>query len=152
MPGLADVLTPRQLAVARLVARGLIGKEIAAELGVAYETVRSTLYNPGGVCERLGARGVVDVARAVWEDGMAERAEEPVERGWDVRPDAVHWVPDPLPAGDPAWTDYRGDDCQLRRRKPDERSRPVVVAEPLFPGDRARVRATDGGWEAVKVG
>jgi DNA-binding CsgD family transcriptional regulator len=155
---LSDLLTPRQLEIARCISRGMLGKEIAAELGVSYTTVRAHIYNPSGIFERLGVGNNVGVAWAVWSD-EAEGAivSEPIEnkptaRGWQVREGAVHWVPETLPAGEQAWTDYREDDCMLRRQKPCDGSQPVRVTSPLFPGARVRVKACEGGWEAVKDG
>lgn len=44
-PRAAENLTPREEEVLRLVARGLINKEIAGELGITLETVRQHLKN-----------------------------------------------------------------------------------------------------------
>jgi len=153
---LADILTPRQLEIAHCIARGMLGKEIAAELGTSYATVRAHIYNPGGIFERLGATNNVGVAWAVWSDEaegvmVSDPAEnKPTERGWQVREGSIHWIPEALPAGEQAWTDYRDDDCTLRRRKPCDGSQPVRVTSPLFPGYRVKVQAQEGGWTAVR--
>jgi hypothetical protein len=88
---------------------------------------------------------------------MSEQVEKPKDaRGWQVREDATHWVMEAIPASTSpesrAWTDYRNDDCQLRRRKPEgcDGSQQVRVASPLFPGMRVKVKAMEGGWEAVR--
>lgn len=48
-----DLLTPRELDVIRLVARGLSSARIAAELGVSPSTVRTHVEH---LCRRLGVR------------------------------------------------------------------------------------------------
>jgi DNA-binding CsgD family transcriptional regulator len=57
---LLDILTPRQLQVARFVALGQTNREIAQHLGIAYETVRThrrRLYR------RLGVHSEVELLR-----------------------------------------------------------------------------------------
>jgi SH3-like domain-containing protein len=121
------------------------------------------IYNPGGIFERLGVTNNVGVAWAVWSDEaegvtVSETPEKPEARGWQVREGAVHWIPETIPATTSpesrAWTDYRNDDCQLRRRRPEgcDGSQQVRVTSPLFPGARVRVKACEGGWEAIKDG
>jgi DNA-binding CsgD family transcriptional regulator len=155
---LADTLTPRQLDIVRLALQELTVKEIAAELGLTYAQVRAGINGWNGIYERLGVRGMVGVARIALEDGMGDTPEQPDARGWQVREGATHWIPEAIPAttspDNRAWTDYRDDDCQLRRHQPDgcNGSQRVRVASPLFPGARVRVKACEGGWEAVKDG
>jgi DNA-binding CsgD family transcriptional regulator len=153
---LSDLLTPRQLEVVRLALHEMTVREIAAELGLTYAQVRATIDGWNGIYERLGVRGMVGVARIALEEGMSDTPEKPDQRGWQVREGATHWVPEAIPAttspDDRAWTDYRDDDCQLRRHKPCDGSQQVRVPSPLFPGARVRVKACEGGWEAVKDG
>jgi DNA-binding CsgD family transcriptional regulator len=188
---LADILTPRQLDIARCIAQGLTLKEIAAELGIAVVAVKGYCYADDGIFNRLGVTKSVQVARMVWDEQatrtgtedllvlmiktlltdderqrvlakvatMNEPTEKPKDpRGWQVREGATHWIPEAIPAttspDNRAWTDYRDDDCQLRRHQPDgcNGSQRVRVASPLFPGARVRVKACEGGWEAVKDG
>ena len=149
---LAERLTATQLRIVQLAAQEMTVKEIAAEMGLTYHQVRAQINGWNGIYERLDVRGMVGACRALWESEMSEQAEpeKPVERGWQVRQDAVHWLPEALPAGEPAWTDYRGDDCLLRRRKHDDRSNPVRVNEPLFPSARVKVKPQGGEWVAVR--
>jgi PAS domain S-box-containing protein len=61
----AAKLSNRELEVVRLVARGETGKEIAAELGIAHETVRTHVRN---AMTKLGARSRAHlVAKALGE-------------------------------------------------------------------------------------
>ncbi|PTL83481.1 response regulator transcription factor [Vitiosangium sp. GDMCC 1.1324] len=53
-------LTPRELQVCRLVARGLLNKQIAAELGTAEQTVR---LQRGRVMEKLAVESVAELVR-----------------------------------------------------------------------------------------
>lgn len=148
---LSDILTPRQLDIARCIARGLTLTDAAEALGLSLWTVRQHCYDGGGLYERLGAHSKADIARMVTEANMSDQTEQP--REWsddhDIKPDRIHYVPDTIPAGESAYTDYRGHDCQLRRRKWDDKAFKVtVVGDPLFPGDRAKITQVDGGWEA----
>ncbi len=155
---LADLLAPRQLEVVRLALQEMTVREIAAGLGLTYAQVRGAFDGWNGIYERLGVRGMVGVARIAWEEGMGDTTEEPEARGWQVREGSTHWVPEAIPAttspDNRAWTDYRDDDCLLRRRQPAgcNASQRVRVSSPLFPGMRVRVKACEGGWEAVKDG
>ena len=47
-------LTPREVAVAKLVCRGLSTEEIATKLGIKYNTVRAHL---GNICSKVGVMG-----------------------------------------------------------------------------------------------
>ena len=77
---------------------------------------------------------------------------KPTERDWTVREGVVHAVPEAIAAGEQGWTDYRGDDCQIRRRKPDDRSKPVrtPASSPLLPGERVIVRSMGGEYVAER--
>jgi len=57
-----DALTPREREVCLLVARGLLNKQIAAELGAAEKTIK---VHRGRVMEKLGAASVADLVRLV---------------------------------------------------------------------------------------
>jgi DNA-binding NarL/FixJ family response regulator len=63
-----DVLTERELAVARLVARARTNAEIAAELFVTPGTVKTHLAN---IQRKTGTRNRVAIAAWVWETGNA---------------------------------------------------------------------------------
>ena len=64
----AEPLTPRELDVVRLVARGLTNNEVAGELFVSLGTVKAHL---GSAQAKLGARNRVEVAAWAWESGEA---------------------------------------------------------------------------------
>jgi DNA-binding NarL/FixJ family response regulator len=66
-PGLADELTPREQEVLRLVARGLSNREIAAELVLGEETVKSHV---GSILGKLGLAGRAQVASAALRLGL----------------------------------------------------------------------------------
>ena len=57
-------LSPRELDVVKLVARGLTNAEIATELFISIGTVKTHL---GSVQTKLGARGRVEIAAWAWE-------------------------------------------------------------------------------------
>ncbi len=59
---LFEALTPREREVCLLVARGLLNKQIAAELGTAEKTVK---VHRGRVMEKLGVETVADLVRLV---------------------------------------------------------------------------------------
>ena len=61
-----EPLTPRELDVVRLVARGLTNAEVAGELFISLGTVKAHL---GSVQAKLGARNRVEVAAWAWEAG-----------------------------------------------------------------------------------
>ena len=60
-----DSLTPRERQVMTLVARGLLNKQVAAELGAAEKTIK---VHRARVMEKMRAQSVADLVR------MAERA------------------------------------------------------------------------------
>ncbi|MFJ9766385.1 response regulator [Streptomyces erythrochromogenes] len=60
-------LTPQELKVATLVARGRTNNEIAAELTLAVSTIKSHLSR---IQERLPARNRVEIAAWAWEHGL----------------------------------------------------------------------------------
>jgi DNA-binding NarL/FixJ family response regulator len=64
-----DVLTERELAVARLVARARTNAEIAAELFITPGTVKTHLAN---IQRKTAARNRVAIAAWVWETGNAD--------------------------------------------------------------------------------
>ena len=64
----AEPLTPREMDVVRLVARGLTNNEVAGELFVSLGTVKAHL---GSAQAKLGARNRVEVAAWAWESGEA---------------------------------------------------------------------------------
>jgi FixJ family two-component response regulator len=57
-----EALTPREQEVCALVARGLLNKQIAAELGTAEKTIK---VHRGRVMEKLGVDSIVDLVRLV---------------------------------------------------------------------------------------
>lgn len=66
-PRAHDVLSARELDVARAVARGRTNNEIAAELFVSLSTVKTHLTN---IHAKLDARNRVEVAAWAWENGV----------------------------------------------------------------------------------
>ena len=66
--GLADVaLTPRELDVLRLLARGLQNKEIAIELGI---TGRTTKFHVGSLLRKLGAGNRTEAVAVAAQRGL----------------------------------------------------------------------------------
>ncbi len=65
--GDADLLTPRQLDIARLISSGLSNKEAAAELGISPRTVE---MHVAALLERLGCRSRAEAARKLSELGL----------------------------------------------------------------------------------
>ncbi|WP_229898473.1 response regulator [Streptomyces finlayi] len=66
-----EPLTPRELDVVRLVARGRTNEELAAELYVSLSTVKTHL---GNVQRKLSARNRVEIAAWAWENGLVSSA------------------------------------------------------------------------------
>ena len=62
----SEPLTPREVDVVRLVARGLTNAEVARELFVSLGTVKAHL---GHIGTKLGARNRVEIAAWAWEAG-----------------------------------------------------------------------------------
>ena len=65
---LTRILTARELEIARLAARGLRSKEVAAELGIAEGTVKIHLHN---VYQKLGVASRVELVNDLREAGVA---------------------------------------------------------------------------------
>jgi two-component system, NarL family, nitrate/nitrite response regulator NarL len=63
----AERLTPRELDVARLVARGLRNKEVARELAITEGTVKMYLHN---IYEKLNVASRVELANAARDQGL----------------------------------------------------------------------------------
>ncbi|MFI9648185.1 response regulator [Streptomyces sp. NPDC052040] len=64
---LPEPLTPRELDVVRLVARGCTNEEVAARLYVTHSTVKTHL---GNIQRKLSARNRVEIAAWAWEAGV----------------------------------------------------------------------------------
>jgi DNA-binding NarL/FixJ family response regulator len=64
---LSEPLTPRELDVVRLVARGYTNEEVAAGLYVTHSTVKTHL---GNIQRKLAARNRVEIAAWAWEAGI----------------------------------------------------------------------------------
>ena len=69
----AVALTERETQALRLLARGLTGKEIAAQLGVSLATAQRHIAN---IYTKIGARGRVEAAAYAFEHGLARQAPE----------------------------------------------------------------------------
>jgi DNA-binding NarL/FixJ family response regulator len=67
---LLDVLTPRESSVLTLIARGLSNQQIAHELGVSLETVRTHVKH---VYWKCGARDRAHAVIAAYESGLVPR-------------------------------------------------------------------------------
>jgi DNA-binding CsgD family transcriptional regulator len=67
-----DVLTPRQLQIVRLVARSLTDKEIAAALGISYQTVHNTMTS---IHRRLHVESRVATLIAAHQLGLVSDAD-----------------------------------------------------------------------------
>jgi DNA-binding NarL/FixJ family response regulator len=72
-PRAVDVLTPRELEVLRLIARGHANKRIALELGVAEKTVKTHV---GHVLAKLDLTDRTQAALYAMREGLPERQEE----------------------------------------------------------------------------
>ncbi len=68
-PGTADSVTPREMEVIRLLARGLQNKEIAAELGI---TQRTAKFHVGSILAKLGAGNRTEAVTIAAQRGMIE--------------------------------------------------------------------------------
>jgi two-component system, NarL family, response regulator LiaR len=71
-PRAADLLTPRELDVLRLIARGQSNKRIALELGVAEKTVKTHV---GHVLSKLGLSDRTQAALYAVREGLDSRSE-----------------------------------------------------------------------------
>ncbi len=67
--GTADSVTPREMEVIRLLARGLQNKEIAAELGIAQRTAK---FHVGSILAKLGAGNRTEAVTIAAQRGMIE--------------------------------------------------------------------------------
>jgi DNA-binding NarL/FixJ family response regulator len=63
--GRAETLTPRELDIARAVARGRTNAELAAELAISISTVKTHLT---GIQRKVGARNRTEIAIWAWEN------------------------------------------------------------------------------------
>ena len=63
----AALLTERELEVARLVAQGLLNKQIADRLSISLPTVK---LNRGNAARKLGVRSAVAMAKALEMAGL----------------------------------------------------------------------------------
>jgi FixJ family two-component response regulator len=68
---LLDLLTPREFEVMQLVVRGMLNKQIAAELGTAEKTVK---VHRGRMMQKLGVASVAELVRLVEKAGTASSA------------------------------------------------------------------------------
>ncbi len=68
-PGKAGSVTPREMEVIRLLARGLQNKEIAAELGIAQRTAK---FHVGSILAKLGAGNRTEAVTIAAHRGMIE--------------------------------------------------------------------------------
>lgn len=60
-------ITPRQMAIVRLICKGLTNREMAAHLGLSVRTVEVHRFN---LMRRLGVRNVAQLMRAVLRRGL----------------------------------------------------------------------------------
>jgi DNA-binding NarL/FixJ family response regulator len=63
--GTVDALTPRELDIARAVARGRTNAELAGELAISVSTVKTHLM---GIQRKIGARNRTEIAIWAWEN------------------------------------------------------------------------------------
>ena len=66
-PGTTGSVTPREMEVIRLLARGLQNKEIAAELGIAQRTAK---FHVGSILAKLGAGNRTEAVTIAAQRGM----------------------------------------------------------------------------------
>jgi len=66
-PGTTGSVTPREMEVIRLLARGLQNKEIAAELGIAQRTAK---FHVGSILAKLGAGNRTEAVTIAVQRGM----------------------------------------------------------------------------------
>jgi FixJ family two-component response regulator len=59
---LLDLLTPREFEVMQLVIRGMLNKQVGAELGVAEKTVK---VHRGRLMQKLGVTSVAELVQLV---------------------------------------------------------------------------------------
>ena len=69
---IAERLTPRELDVLARMAAGLSNREIGADLGIEYTTVRSHVQS---VLEKLGARSRFDAIARAYRGGVVRAAD-----------------------------------------------------------------------------
>jgi FixJ family two-component response regulator len=70
---LLDLLTPREFEVMQLVIRGMLNKQIAAELGTAEKTVK---VHRGRMMQKLQVSSVVDLVRLTQAAALAPSAQD----------------------------------------------------------------------------
>ena len=66
-------MTPRELDVLARMAAGLSNRQIAADLGIEYTTVRGHVQS---VLEKLGARSRFDAVARAYRGGLVRAAED----------------------------------------------------------------------------
>jgi len=70
----AELLSPREQQVLRLIACGLVNKQIAARLGISIDTVRT---HRNRLMEKLGLHTVAELTRYAVERGLVPASGEP---------------------------------------------------------------------------
>ncbi len=69
---IAERLTPRELEVLARMAAGLSNREIGADLGIEYTTVRGHVQS---ILEKLGARSRFDAIARAYREGLVRAAD-----------------------------------------------------------------------------